>query len=215
MDQDKIRILFFTKYTSQSDKIQKKKDKGNKKTSEEEKETEKEKEEEKMAIEDPIEGTQSQTLTNSSIPRLMQNFPSNAPSIHYQNSFGLPNYFHQLQKLFAPPSSRMNEVYPSNMMSPSQQIPSPSYSQESMEFGNAGTNNDRVLGLVENIHGMLFQIKQQQASTINSLNVLTHDVMQMNEQVQTLKSQSTRGTGQQRATSRGGGQSRRGRKTKK
>ena len=92
------------------------------------------------------------------------------------------------------------------------QNPSP-YNHESMEFFNGGTKNyDKLLGFMENINEVLFQIKQQQATTINSLNVLTHDVMNINEELQTFKSQSTRGTGgRTRGANRGNQRARGGR----
>jgi len=62
-------------------------------------------------------------------------------------------------------------------------IPSTSHFQFNSSFeGFIKSNFDKLFGYVDNMNNQLLDIRQHQASTINTLDVLTHDVAKLKEE---------------------------------
>ena len=100
----------------------------------------------------------------------------------YLGIFGLNVGDNQLQM--------MHKLYQMQKMPQIAQIPSPSFSFSSAPNQNVQNDKiDKMLSSIEQLNYHVLQIKQQQASTINSLNVLTHDVLSLNDEMKKIKVQ--------------------------
>ena len=96
-----------------------------------------------------------------------------------------------------------------------QQLPSPAYtysSQGSMGNMNSYLGNDmmkKLVGFFGDVNGQLLALRQQQASSMNTLDVLTRDVTNLNDEVKKIKSGTGTRGGHGGRGGRGGSRSRR------
>lgn len=67
--------------------------------------------------------------------------------------------------------------------------PNPFYSTSSTNQGLADSKLDKLLASIETMNTQVQVIQKQQASTMNTLNVLFHDVSNLNDEVKKLKVQ--------------------------
>lgn len=183
----KMKALFFSTYTSHAEKIAKKKRITKK--------TDKENEiEEEKKLEDPRQDIME--LEGNVIPS------RNSQNNNISRTQSLPQRQGQ-----GPRDSEFVE---------SQQLPSPSYSAMSLESQSIGnpvyqsTKQEesfyKLLAFMENMSDELHQIKMQQASTANTLNVLTYDVNALQITV-AHQPQRSRGKGKGKKGKRRGGRS--------
>ena len=117
-----------------------------------------------------------QKVSNDQVSVLVQNLSSARGDNERQNFYG--------QNI---------GTFVSLILSPLEQIqlPSPTYtvsSQGSFNSNNIGSEMiDKLFGLMGDINGQLLTLRQQQATSMNSLNSLTNDVAHLEEEVKKIR----------------------------
>ena len=171
IDNGKIRVLYFAKYSTQADKIQKKKVAVKK--SKEVKSIE----EEKMEIES--QESEDQSVRPLNYISQSRNFPPFNSSTEFSLFYFI---FIAILDMYSIPPEGSQSL-----------IPSPSQFQFNPGFEG--------FGCFDHINSQLLDIRQHQASTINTLDVLTHDVTYLKEERS--GNLSARGRGGKRGRGRG------------
>lgn len=88
----------------------------------------------------------------------------------------------------------------------SSQIPSPAYTQVSMETDYMHKSQfEKMFSFMETVNNQFLQIRQHQASTINTLDVLMNDMHGLREEVSKIKTEKASGGRGGRGRGRGRG----------